>query len=282
MTNILLFERLLDDAQVPEDDKAKIQLALEAYEKRKAALARVPGLEYVEDAEEDGPTEEHQEVARLIMDLPKKVLDKEMEAEDKEYSAQRASMTTVEAPAKPWRQRTAEQRVTMTMRQPQPPPMVAPVSQPVPIPPTPRKSILKRRNSLSSVSSVQSKRIRITDTVIVSPAHLNVSDASVLIPVRAEPTIQSHSEHSSAEHKRARGHFWRPGLNYTPGIWASQAHEEKTNTSNLKADWDELIKQEDKEAAKEKEVSEKLKSIVKTWVALWITTKAVDYIGPEE
>jgi hypothetical protein len=282
MTNILLFERLLDDAQVPKDDKAKIQLALEAYEKRKVALARVPGVKYIEGAEEDKPTEEHQEVARLMMDLLKKVLDKEIEAEDKKYAAQRASMTTVEELAKPWQQRTAKQRLTMTMRQPQTPPMVAPVSRPVSIPPTPRKSILKRQNSLSSVSSVQSKRIRITDTALLSPAHLNVSDASVLIQVRAEPTIQSHSKHSSAEYKRARGHFWRPGSNYTPGIWASQAQEEKTNTSNLKADWDELIKQEDKEVAKEKEVSEKLKSIAKTWVALWITTKALEYIGPEE
>ncbi|KAH7086187.1 hypothetical protein FB567DRAFT_497126 [Paraphoma chrysanthemicola] len=281
MRIVTLYESLMNDPQVPANDKAKVRLALDVYEKRKVALARVPGLEYVEGAEEEQPTEEDTKIAGLMVELLKKVLDEEMQTEDKEYAAKWPAIATTEEPLKPWWKLTAKENLAITMHRPQTPSERPSISQPAPSPLTPR-SILKRQQSLSSSPSMDGKRICIAETVTVSPAHLNVRDPSKLMLEPTEPTTQPHSKHATGEHKRARVQFWRPGAAYRPGPWASQACEEKANTSNMKVDWNELMKLEQTEAARESVVTEKMRNIAKIWAEKRATRNVIQSQNLEE
>ncbi|KAH7079885.1 hypothetical protein BKA63DRAFT_407144 [Paraphoma chrysanthemicola] len=222
MKMVTLNESLMNDPQVPANDKAKVQLALDAYEKRKVGLARVPGVEYVEGAEEEEPTEEDTEIAGLMVELLKKVLDEEMQAEDKEYAARWAAIATAEEPLESWWQSTSKEELAMTTGRPKTPPARPSTSRPARSPLTPR-SILKRQQSLSTIPSMEGKRICIAEMATISPTYLNVRNDSVLMREPAEPTTQPHSKHATGEHKRTHGQFWRPGTAYTPGPWASQA-----------------------------------------------------------
>ncbi|RYF30985.1 MAG: hypothetical protein EOO38_31910 [Cytophagaceae bacterium] len=90
------------------------------------------------------------------------------------------------------------------------------------------------------------------EIVIVSLTHINIEDVSTFVVQPEKSTVQLHSEHSDAEHKRANGKFWRLGPAYKPGAWASKAHKEKENTSNMRIPWDAHLKHEEEQAAYEK------------------------------
>lgn len=83
LTNTIeTFEDLLQDDTAPVQDLAKLREALNVWDKKKIVLSRVPGLKYVDGAEEGEPTEEEKEGARLLMVWLKMVVEKEMTKEE--------------------------------------------------------------------------------------------------------------------------------------------------------------------------------------------------------
>ncbi|KAF2032994.1 hypothetical protein EK21DRAFT_109447 [Setomelanomma holmii] len=268
LTNIVeLYETLLSNPEISADDSERLNIALEIYDKKKVALTRVPGLQYVEGAEEEERTEDDSEAATLMVQLLRAVLDEEMEEEDKDYAARWAAFATEEELIKPWRGSENKRKAKVTLRNLQTPQKSdTPMSPSTGSPSTPKSSI-KRKSSRSPISSTGKKRVRISLTATVSPAQLNTYDpSSLLLPTPSEPAIKPHSAHSIAEHRRMRGNFWRPSQTYTPGTWASKPNEEKANTHKMYVSWDMVMRQEAKESAKEKENRKKMSSIAKMWV----------------
>ncbi|KAF1831193.1 hypothetical protein BDW02DRAFT_557462 [Decorospora gaudefroyi] len=83
LTNtIIKFEDLLKEKDVPAADLAELRDALDVWERKKIVLGRVPGVLYVAGAEEEEPTEDEMEGARLMMELLRMVVGKEMEGEE--------------------------------------------------------------------------------------------------------------------------------------------------------------------------------------------------------
>lgn len=86
---VTFFEALIADSHWSSEDAVKVKAALDVWNKKKLVLTKVPGVNYVPSAEEDGPIEEEHEIARLMVDLLKLVLAKEMAGEDKDWCRQR-------------------------------------------------------------------------------------------------------------------------------------------------------------------------------------------------
>ena len=271
-------EDLRADASVPSDVLESIQPALSLYESKKVQLGRVPGVQYVKGAKEDEPTEEHHEIAKLMIELLKMILDKEMEPADKAFVADKAfAMVRPGDNSVSPSSESAEQPATASSppRKPKPTtssPICRLTSGTLP-------SAFKRKHSPSSASITPNKRIRINDIVTVSPSH--VIDAEPIDPARyflsgpfqgdqgLSPTSQSHADHTTAVRVRTRAHFWRPGGGYTPGSWASQAFHEKINTSNWKTSWDVVDENLKKCDRKDRWVRRNLTSVQGFWIVVW-------------
>ncbi|KAI2481140.1 hypothetical protein Ptr902_06935 [Pyrenophora tritici-repentis] len=80
-------EDLLKDEEMGEDDIAMLKEVLQVWEKKSDELKEVPGVPYADKAEEEEPTEEEKEFARLLMVWLKMVLEKEMSQEELEEAA---------------------------------------------------------------------------------------------------------------------------------------------------------------------------------------------------
>jgi hypothetical protein len=303
MNTVSKLEGLLADATTHSEVLAAIKPALDVYGKNKVLVGRVPGVQYVEGAEEDEVTEEDHDTARLMCRLLTTVLDKELEPEDKTYSSLQAleesihsaipqaskppdAETLPTAPITPRSTDTAMTDMAMTMD--------TEGSEST-------KSILKRKSSISSTSRTTTKRIRMTDTATVSPSHV-VGPAPVgvakyfvdgppetidgkLPDLSPVPTTQPHAAHTIAEQRRGKINFWRPSPGYTPGPWASGAHEEKLNTSEFKVSWEKVDEQAKKAQRKEEEgekIAEGLKEVSGLWISGWWMKNVVPGLDLEQ
>jgi hypothetical protein len=84
INTVTLFETLKALSYIPAEDKLMVTAALDIWNESKAALSKIPGVQYEWGIYSD-PTKEDHETARLMIDLLKLILAKEMTAEDKEY-----------------------------------------------------------------------------------------------------------------------------------------------------------------------------------------------------
>ncbi|KAF2820607.1 hypothetical protein CC86DRAFT_304380, partial [Ophiobolus disseminans] len=263
LTNMVTkLEDLLANTAVSSDVAANIKPALEAFEKKKAILAWVPGVKYVKDAEELEPTEEDHESARLMIELLRLILDKGMSADDKAYAAKRASNAST----------SKAQQSPLPRPQPQTPePSPTPAPQADQSLKTP-KSILKRKSSISPLSSLSPKRICITEVVTVSPSHILPADHDPMTAEKSSTvTSRSNNKHTFAEASWATGRFWRPSPRYLPGSWASEGFLEKVNTRMLKKADEETARTLKKQEQKDKKATEGLTLAKVVWVAVcWV------------
>jgi hypothetical protein len=262
------FRILLNDAHLSENDKAEIMKAEQLWERKVPDLVLVPGVVYTTDVKEMDPSEEDHEVARLMIELLRLVLEKEMTKEDKEAtSIPIRSKEKVRVGPSQQDHSIAVQGVPL------------PVSQPTP--PTTPRSVLKRKISSESPTSSSHKRTRFIQVATVSPAHLNISNPSPFIKLPATVTIQPHRQETMATNKRHRSKFARSTLDYAPGVWASGAFEDKANTSYWKVDWDDaerMTKQEEREAQEEMAVLKALKVVSGAWMGLSWMQKVTQHV----
>lgn len=293
MNTITKLETLIADAKLPSDVVADIKPALEAYDKKKVILGWVPGVEYVKGAEEMEPTEEDHENAKLMIDLLKLILDKEMTAEDKAYAANQprnASPTDMEVQVE---ERSEVQQPSSTPASPRTPKALATSSSRVLQCPGTPKSILKRKCSVPTGSPTSTKRLRIMAIATVAPSHvIQLPSALETIFWKADPqpeevviekgatTSQLHGEHTVAERCRAKGRWWRPGAGYEPGSWASGGFQEKVNTSMwrvLEQETDDKVKPDQPQVPEVPKEIEGLKLVVVVWIAMcWFKKVAPD------
>jgi hypothetical protein len=287
------FQLLLRDAQLSEKDKSDLAKAFKLWEDEAPHLERIPGVVYQDDAVQAEPSEEEHEVARLMIELLKLVLQGEMAEEDKEATSlpirPRETAPDDQAFQDPSEARTS-QPATPKARKETATQAMATLMSP--------RSILKRQASPGSPKSPQRKRLRFNRMATVSPAHLNFSNATSLesSPLTSSPikgsrkpaatlTTQPHRKSTSVDFKRHSGEFKRTRPEYTPGTWASGAFEEKANTSWCTVYWESAerqMKQEEKEAQEEAEVLLALKVIVSVWTSLWWVRKVTRHIDLKE
>jgi hypothetical protein len=91
---IAKFEDLLEESHLSVQAQDNLRKALHVWERKKIGLGRVPGLVYVEGAEEEEPSEEEKEGARLMMVLLKMLVEKL----DKEGDVEGGAMPTMAEP----------------------------------------------------------------------------------------------------------------------------------------------------------------------------------------
>jgi hypothetical protein len=275
---VALLEMLVADAQTTPDAMTMLKSALDTWSTSEDTLIKVPGITYVDDPVGEIPTEEDHEVARLMMEVIRLVLEKEMTDEDKaalDLESRPVHVST--PPASPEHQRTLPSSSSPSAC---PRAEVQLISKPLQHLPTP-KPILKRGLSPSSMTSSDPKRFRIDSIATVSPAQLNRSNSSPFIKLSTTITTQPHSYHTFAEDQRRRSEFWRRGPGYSPGVWASQAYEKKADTSYYKKSWEHMerkVETGQKEAEEEKTMSLGLNTVAGAWMGLWWfwKTKKVD------
>lgn len=277
------FEELLAEKQLSAEDLGEVELALRLWEDRSISLTRVPGMRYARGAEEQEPTEEDHEFARLMMQYLKVVLENELTADDKAAVAEAKFMESAQHDNLTGKDQAAAHELPVMLLPPKPPAR-SPASTLL----TPRiaqtpKSILKRSASLtpSLTPSPSRKRIRLADIVTVSPASLNISNPSPFIKLTNEPTLREHRHTATAENRRRRTIFWRPSPLYEPGAWASGGFESKANTSYYKAEWESMEQekqQEEQEAEEEQRVAEGLKLVAGVWMGVWWVKKVLGSI----
>jgi hypothetical protein len=290
---------LLNDDQLSEKDKADIAKAEKLWEEEAPNLGIVPGLVYQGDIVEAEPSEEDHEAARLMIELLRLVLEKEMTKEDKEATTLpiRVKKKAPDAQAHQDRSETSPQHASPPAT-PKPAPKSATQAAATPNSPRP---ILKRKATSESPTTPRHKRLHFNEVATISPAHLNLSNPTPFeappltsLPFRPSPlatpppttvTTQPHRISTSAEHKRHAHQFKRNRREYAPGTWASGAFEEKANTSWCTVQWDnaeQQMKQEEKEAQWEHEVFAGLKVIVRVWTGLWWVRKVMQHVDLEE
>ncbi|KAF1851375.1 uncharacterized protein K460DRAFT_351304 [Cucurbitaria berberidis CBS 394.84] len=265
LTNTILdFEEMVTKKEVPPEDLGGIQNALDTWGNEKVVLGRMPGVVYVEGAAEEEPTEEDHEVARLMMELLKAVLKRELSKEDL-VAVSKADVAVDAQQASQTRQQSFQQQASLP-KSVVPPPNRAPQSEGRP------KPILKRHASTSPTASSPQKRVRITDLAVVSSETLSNSNPSPFTRLSKKTTVLPHGDHTSAEHHRRRPEFNRSTPTYTPGVWASKAFSEKANTSFFKTPvniMERSVREEIEEEEMEKDLAKRLKMVVGGWVVLW-------------
>jgi hypothetical protein len=198
------FEDLITEGNVSEQDVVKIREALEIWESKKVVLSRVPGVVYTEGAEEQEPSEEDKEVARLMIELLKMALEKEMTAEEKQgakepmlqqsYSQERPVRLTLSFNSRSERRketsaaphaRTQDSATEAQHAQPTTPGYSSHTNTNKPRIVSPR-SILKRHASESPASSPTSssqhrrKRAHTASFATLSPEALSIANPSPL------------------------------------------------------------------------------------------------------
>jgi hypothetical protein len=271
---VTLFEVLAADTKTTIEAATTLNDALEVWRKSEDALHIVLGMVYINNTEGKIPTEKDHEIAKLMIELLRLAIEKEMTSEDKEGVAKNRSMNRNEVHQ---HQSPLEQSVTRN------PPRLprseaSSVAQALSVRKPPR-SILKRELIASSTSSPTPKRLRITDNVTISPAYLNTSNPSPFTTLPNTTTSQPHSIHSDAEHKRRRNEFHRRSRAYIPGTWASQTSEEKADTSYRRRDWkymERVVRKDQREAKEEKTLAEGLKVVAGVYMGLWRFRKVED------
>jgi len=286
LNTVTKLDNLRKERLHPLDVVVSITSALDAFDKKKVVLGWVPGVKYVEGAEEEEPSKEDHEIARMFMELLRMALDKEMTDEDKAYAENRSTATSSPTSSKVrWSENLESKNLPVQLAMLQTPVPGAQTGSRIARLPGSPKSILKRRSSVSFSSSASRKRIRIRNVVQVAPSHVIAEEANddsaepgnnpgadkITVENGPNPTYQNHGPHTVAERQRSRGRFWRPSPGYVPGVWASGGFEEKVNTSWWKSAEKEVAKVEKKEEqqqrkegiAKEKKQKEKGKEAVK-------------------
>ncbi|CAG5138393.1 uncharacterized protein ALTATR162_LOCUS343 [Alternaria atra] len=290
------FEDLLEDKNTPVQDLPKLREALNVWDKKKIVLTRVPGLKYVDGAEEEEPTEEEKDGARLLMVWLKMVVEKEMTQEELKSSRTNPPVGTSHptssripvacpfqyaVPQEPAPQKCSDVRQSEC-------PLLA-ITQMLATPPpksrhhvaTP-KSILKRprainlSGSASASPSPSPKRVCLSDSVIMSPEHLCIANPSPFHPLSRTANVLPHAAHTVAEHHRPRPEFHRITEAYVPGVWASAAFDEKADTSfrsMTRLEMEKRFKEESEEQEQEQRLANKLKKTSRGWVALWWARK---------
>lgn len=120
-------------------------------------------MKYVEGAEKGEPTEEHHENARLMIQLLRLVLEKEMSAEDKAYASNRSTNAS-NAKLRSSKREEAQQPSSL-LASPDTPRSAATIASPTPPGATNPKPILKRKASTSTPLPTLRKRLRINNNV---------------------------------------------------------------------------------------------------------------------
>jgi hypothetical protein len=277
------FEALLADPWVQVRDRAILTSLLDVWDTEKDGLAKVPGMREVPTEEE--PSEEEHEVARLMIELFKLVLEKEMTAKDKAHIRYNEAKQLLDRLGQQHNQAAAPQSSPATTSDPATPKWESSCALNHIALPSPSKSILKRKSISPLAHSPRTpkpKRTRITDTVTISPQHINISNPSSFAKLSIAPTVQPHAEHTEAEKKRRKTIYYRRRRAYKPGVWASGAGEEKVNTSYCYWTWEEAEEircREIKEEEQQRKAVEGLKVIAGAWVGLWWIRRDVGCVG---
>lgn len=318
---ITKFEDFVGDIDTSEQDTAKLREALEIWESKKVVLSRVPGLVYAEGAEEGEPSEEDKEVARLMMELLKVALEKEMTAEEKkattklelrrpyreeapdglhqpQYATLEPLSSSPPSPHSASRQKvfaalpvvslesTAEaQHGQSAIPERSSPPDTGQPKATTPPPILKRRASRSPSSSPSSSSQHKSKRVRTASFATISPEALSIANPSPVANLSRTPTVQPHAPHTIAENKRQRSAFHRGTMLYLPGVWASGAFSEKANTSYLGVEWEVMndkIKKELGEEDAEKKPAAELKEVSGRWVVSWWTKNIVPRLDMEK
>jgi hypothetical protein len=292
MKTVTLFEALVADPHLPAEDTIMVKAALDIWNQNKVAVTSIPGVKYESDADNE-PTEEDHETARLMIDLLKLILAKEMTAEDKECHKHQVHWETPTSPQKSLNmvattesaESVAPEVMSVSPAQQDPASLNTSPNTRSPLIPYPPKSILKRKGSLSPQISGQYKRILMTDVVAISPPHLNLTNASPFVTLANSVIFQPHDPHTSADNKRPIEAFRRGTPAYNPGIWASSVTETKAETSGFKKHWALLrreVQQELDEASRENVTAQRLKSVAGAWSVIWWISKVVKKVNVEE
>ncbi|KAG9188040.1 hypothetical protein G6011_01963 [Alternaria panax] len=300
------FEDLLEDKNTSIQDLPRLREALNVWDKKKIVLTRVPGLKYVEGAEEGEPTEEEKEGARLLMVWLKMVVEKEMTQEELKSSPTdplvgTSQPTSSRIPsASPFEYivpRESEPQEHPDIRQSECPLLALAQTLATPLPEpqhkaATHKSVLKRpratalSGSPSSASPSPSlKRVRTSDTVTVSPGHLYVTNPSPFQQFSRVSIMLPHAAHTFAEHHRRRPEFHRTTGLYVPGVWASTGFSEKADTSfrsMTREEMEKRYKEESEEQEEEQRVANGLKKASRGWVALWWAKKMAPNLDLEK
>ncbi|KAF1944689.1 hypothetical protein EJ02DRAFT_452291 [Clathrospora elynae] len=286
MNTVAKFEEMVQKKDVPAQDLGKLSEALGVWESKQAVLSRVPGVQYFDGAEEAEPSEEDEEIARLMMQLLRMVLERELSGEDM-TPVTKTTLTTPkqkELPSKPLFAAPATPGPTSTPHaeaQQAPVAILAPSTSKPPAQqkPTPPKSILKRPHATTSpntspTTSPQRKRVRTLSFATISSPALNTTNPSPFARLSNATTTQPHAPHTHAENQRRRTHYHRTSAPYAPGVWASGAFSEKANTSfrTMEAGvMDSAVEEELVEERREREVAEGLKIITGAWIlGCWV------------
>lgn len=312
LTNTVeLFEDLLNDISVPVQDLAKLREALNVWDEKKILLGRVPGLRYINGAEEGEPTELEKEGARLLMVWLRMVIEKETKEEWRDEVKPSVSATGLNEPQQvltipesarldplvealrsqppefqwtsapePSSEESSDAHTTATTMTVTPPASRHDFAMP--------KSILKRPRTRtipgSQSASPSPKRVRTTDSVTISPEHLYVVNPSPFQPLSRTTIVLPHAAHTLAENRRPRPKFHRTTTAYTPGVWASEAFSEKLDTSFRGMSHEDMKKQYDEdseEQEREEMLADKLKETSRGWVALWWANKVAPHLDLE-
>lgn len=264
LTNTVLnFEELIEQKEVPAENLGKIQDALDVWENNKVGLSRVPGMVYIEGAKEEALTEEDYEILRLMMELLKAVLKKELSEEDL-VAVSMADVAVV-----------AQQPST---------PLATPLDQAGQSKETP-KSILKRHAGIPSAVDPHRKRVLIAEFAVVSSETLTISNPSPFTVTSNKNTVLPHGYHTSAENHRQRAEFHRGTPIYVPGVWASGAFGKKADTSFFSTPVDSMermVTMDLEESQREQVMYERLKIVAGCWVALWWARNVALHVELEE
>ena len=313
LTNTVeLFEDLLNDTSVPVQDLTKLREALNIWNYKKVLLGRVPGLRYVDGAEEGEQTKLEKEGARLLMVWLRKVIEKEMDEEWRDEVTSSMSATGLNEPQEVLTMPESTRLDPLVEALRSQPPESRWISVPEPelgekldahpaataITATPLasehnsavpKSILKRLRTRtipgSQSASPSPKRARTTDSVTISPEHHYIVNPSPFQPLSRTAVVLPHADHTHAEYHRPRPKFHRTTPAYTPGAWASDAFSEKVNTSFLGMSREDMEKHYDDESAEQEQeqmVADKLKETSRGWVALWWANKVAPHLDLEK
>ncbi|OAK97758.1 hypothetical protein IQ06DRAFT_358040 [Phaeosphaeriaceae sp. SRC1lsM3a] len=284
LTNrIVKWEALTDDLRVVPEDLTNIKNALAIWDMNKIALADIPGLRYSQVAEQGEPTAEEHETAKLMIELLRLILEKEMCADHLTAQHNRRKRKLSDAPC---HQKLIQISIRDedTNRNEVDEESAAVASSHLQRPPAP-KSILKRKASHGLPDTPARKRTRIADIVTVSPPRLNISNPSPFIHLSNTVTTQNHAIHTYAEQQRRKTSFRRSAPSYSQGVWASGPFEEKARTSNFKTSWDRIEKhvaKELKEAEHEQAIFRGIKAVTGTWMGVWWVWKVTRHLDLEQ
>lgn len=241
------------DGKTAVENQQKSREALALWESNKMLLTIVPGVVCRDDKENQQPTDEDHEVAKLMGKLLEMTLKKEMTTED---------LIAVQTPGEHKFDRIPQAAL----------PTNPALSTMVSLKKTLLKPAINSHISTSKKTPPIYKRVHYADTVTISPERLNISNVSAFTDSSDKVKTQAHNIHTSAEHCRARPTFHRGVFGYEPGVWASEAGYKKANTSFFRISPSAMEMKVDTDldkAESEMELSRGLKVVFLVWLATW-------------